>query len=143
VSREDIVSKERLLKFGMALFVWAIVIVFRLAYLLLPYAVATVSSYVGIHGVQLVLSGIVVLFGFLAYEVKKKKQLWYGRVEICFGIGSAIALSFSVSPGDIHLTQWASLVGCIYVIARGMNNVNDALGDGDGPSCQIAFCIAR
>jgi hypothetical protein len=113
----------------MFLFVWAMVIVFRLASLMLGSVARTISSSAGIHSFQFVIAATVIILGFLAFEFKKKHQLWYGRVEICFGISSAVTLSLSALPSDMHLTQWASLVGCVYVIARGMGNVSDASGD--------------
>jgi hypothetical protein len=71
----------------------------------------------------------VIIFGFLAFLFKRRNQFWYGMIEACFGVTSAITLAFSVLPSDMHMPQWASLAGCVYVIARGMSNVSNALGD--------------
>ena len=103
--------------------VWAMIITFRLIYLMLP----AFTHFLGAHGAQFLVATLIIASGFLAHEFKKKDQLMYGRVEICFGISSAIALSFSISPIDMHLTQWASLLGAAYVIARGRNNAHDAM----------------
>lgn len=129
LSRKDFGFKAPLLKFGTFLFVWAMLIVFRLAYLMLSSTVKWLSSIVGVYGVQFIIAVVVIVSGFLAFSFKRKYRFWYGMVEIGFGISSAITLAFSATPSEMHLSQWSSFAGCVYVIARGRNNVNDALAD--------------
>jgi hypothetical protein len=50
----------------------------------------------------------------------------YGTVEIIFWIVSGFSIAFSLQPDKPWMPQGATLVGCAYVIARGMNNVHEA-----------------
>jgi len=122
VSGKDTVFIERLVVVVMFFLAWAMLIVFRLVYLMLPAAV----RFLGDYGAKLLVATCIVALGFLAYEFKKRDQLLYGRIEICFGIASGITLAFSSMPNEMHVTQWASLVGSAFVIARGRNNISDA-----------------
>jgi hypothetical protein len=61
--------------------------------------------------------------GALAHWFKKKNQKAYGFVEVLFGLAAAANIVFSKSsPRDLLLVQWAGLVACTYVVARGLNN---------------------
>ena len=121
-TRDDTVFIGRFSVVVMFFLVWAMVIMFRMIYLMFPLA----TRLLGIYGVQILIAISIIAIGFLAYEFKKRDQLSYGRVEICFGISSVLALAFSTLPNEIHLPQWVSLVGSAYVIARGRNNVSEA-----------------
>ena len=68
----------------------------------------------------------VLVIGVLAHYFKRYSQLAYGVVEVVIGGASGFSIAFSLSPDHINLTQWASIVGCTYVVARGLNNVYDA-----------------
>lgn len=118
----DSLSKFRLFGALMIFATWAIVITIRLFYLMI---VATTRQ-LGERSVQILILGSVVAAGFFAHEFKKRDRYLYGGIEVCFGIGTAIVLVFSSSPLELHLSQWSSLVGAAYVIARGRNNVQDA-----------------
>ncbi len=120
-SSDTVDLSERRMFLGMLFLIWAMVISLRLVYLTIP----VIGGFIDNHGGQSLIAACVITLGFLAYEFKKKDQLSYGRLEICFGISSAITLSFSILPSEMRLSQWATLVGCVYVIARGVNNVND------------------
>jgi hypothetical protein len=102
--------------------VWTIVIIVRLVALMVPGSLRRFGD----HLVQLLIIGLVIGVGFFAHEFKKWDQYFYGLVEVCFGICSTIILVFSIAPAEMHLTQWASLIGTAYVIARGRNNIHDA-----------------
>jgi len=79
----------------------------------------------GIHLAQTAIFLGVVVVGTFAHWFKKKNQKWYGVVEVVFGVASAGSISFRMMPGPLF-TQWATLAGCVYVIARGLNNVAEA-----------------
>jgi len=114
--------RERFWLITMLFVAWCIAIIMRLASLMLPSVIQAAS----VHRAQAVIAGGIVAIGFAAFEFKKWNQLWYGTVEVSFGIASAFVLSFSTMPADMHLTQWASLVGCAFVVGRGRNNVEEA-----------------
>lgn len=71
------------------------------------------------HGV---LALVVIAGGFIAYGVKRADQSMYGRIEIIFGSASAMVIVTSMKSVYPELPQWASLVGCAYVIVRGLDN---------------------
>jgi uncharacterized membrane protein YjjB (DUF3815 family) len=66
------------------------------------------------------------LVGFLAHWFKRKNQRIYGRVEMAFGMVPGFAIASAINPERPLLPQCVSLVGCAYVIARGLNNISDA-----------------
>jgi len=119
----------RILKFGIFLLVWVIVIVFRLAFLMVPATVNHAPASITAFGSETLLALVIIGAGFIAFGFKKINLLFYGMVEVAFGISSALTLAFSGLPSELHLSQWTSLVGCVYVISRGMSNISDALAD--------------
>jgi hypothetical protein len=57
----------------------------------------------------------------------KEKNLWrYGMVEIAFGVAASISITFRMNLNQSVLAQWVALVGCAYVVARGLNNLGEA-----------------
>jgi len=81
---------------------------------------------IGAYKAQDSIAVVVVATGFGAAWFKRKSQKWYGFVEIGFGIISGFSIALNMTIITAALPQWASLVGCAYVIARGLNNVSDA-----------------
>ena len=79
----------------------------------------------GIHLAQFAIFCGVVAVGAFAHWFKQKNQKWYGVVEVAFGAASAGSVSFRMMPGPLF-AQWATLAGCAYVIARGLNNISQA-----------------
>ena len=77
----------------------------------------------GTYYTQLLIGIIVITTGLLAHRFKQWNQIWYGAVEVIFGCVSSIAIASSLSPSNRILGPLSSLIGCAYVIARGMNNV--------------------
>jgi len=124
---ENADSRVRLVLLGTVLFSWIVVIMVRLIVLMTPRTVTSLSSSLGIRNIQFSIAVGVIIVGVLAFLFKRKNQLLYGITEICFGIVSAVTLATSALPSEMRLTQWASLVGCVYVVARGLANVSDAL----------------
>jgi hypothetical protein len=44
-------------------------------------------------------------------------------IEVIFGTMSGFSIAFGITPDRATLVQWASLVGCSYVVARGLSNM--------------------
>jgi hypothetical protein len=62
--------------------------------------------------------------GLAAYLFKRADQYRYGIVEIVFGtIGGGLATAY-IGVDNFYATV-ATFIGCIYVVARGCNNVMD------------------
>jgi hypothetical protein len=80
----------------------------------------------GLYGAQGGVALLVVLVGFAAHRFKQKRQRWYGLTEVAFGAVSGVSICFRLAPGASMFSQWAALVGCTYVIARGLNNIAEA-----------------
>jgi hypothetical protein len=87
---------------------------------------ATLIHAVGLHLAQIVVSIGVISAGILGHWFKRKNQRWYGFVEVVFGSASGIVIGFTMFAGQPLLTQWVTLVGCAYVISRGLNNMSEA-----------------
>jgi hypothetical protein len=68
----------------------------------------------------------VINMGVVAHQFKKQNQLWYGVVEVIFGAAYGFSTAFSIKPLDQGFGRWATLVGCTYIIARGLNNISEA-----------------
>lgn len=113
---------QRLFVATMMFATWAIIIVLRLFYLMIPAA----AHQMGERAVQSFMLAVVIAAGFFAYEFKRRDEYLYGLIQGCFGISTAMILIFSTSPVQLHLVQWSSLVGAAYVIGRGRSNTQDA-----------------
>ena len=86
---------------------------------------------IGIHLTQVLTAVIVVAVGFGAHRFKQVNKLWYGRNEVLFGVISAVFVVSRIDFGAVEfkslsLAQFGTLVGCAYVVARGLNNVSEA-----------------
>jgi hypothetical protein len=77
----------------------------------------------GVINTRMLISVIVMTAGAGAAVFKQKNQTWYGLVEWVFGICAGFAIAFTMSPTKPLSTQWITLIGCVYVIARGFNNM--------------------
>jgi D-alanine-D-alanine ligase-like ATP-grasp enzyme len=73
-------------------------------------------------GAAVVVAGM----GYSAYRFKKWKQWWYGLVEIAFGFFSVFPPLHGLNGSHDLIARWATLVGCAYVISRGLNNTSEA-----------------
>ncbi len=120
--------KTRLMVLATVLIIWFISVLMRLVYLSLIPEVRHLAQDHPVD-IQTTLAAGVVIPGVLAFLFKKKDQFLYGVTETAFGVASGFTLVFSAPPNEIHLTQWASLIGCVYIIARGIGNVNEAFGN--------------
>ena len=74
---------------------------------------------------QFFVAVITLALGTFAFWFKKKNQVNYGLFEIAFGIACAFRLARGLLVQEAMLAQWASLVGAVYVVSRGVNNVVD------------------
>jgi hypothetical protein len=104
----------------------AVYLIIRFAIRVGPRLFALSSRWLGTHGTQAGVGAVVVGMGLGAYWFKSKRQRWYGTVEIAFGAVGGFFICFTLEQGKTLLSQWVGLVGCAYVIARGLNNVAEA-----------------
>jgi hypothetical protein len=82
-------------------------------------------AHIGLHGTQYLIVLLVSLAGVTAYWFKRHNQRLYGLVEIVFALISATSLASGLTPGQAMISRWAALVGCAYILARGVNNYSD------------------
>ena len=81
----------------------------------------------GIQGIELVIGIGVVIFGFIAYLVKSTHPITYGILEVVFaGSAGVITAKQLIESGQIG-APIATLIGAIYVVSRGLNNIDDGL----------------
>jgi hypothetical protein len=77
-----------------------------------------------IPGKYLNLVGLMVLpVGYAAHHFKRWNQLLYGIVEVLVGIATAVG---ATARADFQTAQGLALLGAVYVVARGFNNVTEA-----------------
>jgi hypothetical protein len=85
-------------------------------------AYSYVLGILGIEGTQIFVSVLVVFLGCAAYLFKVRNQLAYGIVEIVFaGAGGLVA------GKEITAASVATLIGAVYVVSRGLDNLADGL----------------
>jgi hypothetical protein len=80
------------------------------------------SQSIGVQSAHIGIWLFVCVIGVAAHTFKLVNKFRYGITEIAFGVISSGVIVFRISPNDSVFSQWAALVGCAYVIARGMNN---------------------
>jgi hypothetical protein len=68
--------------------------------------------------------GAVFVYGETAYAFKRRHQMFYGCMEIIFGITAAIIAATYRKVDDP--TTLAAILGCVYVVVRGRTNVSEA-----------------
>ncbi len=97
-----------------------------------PEALVWLRRIVGLITARIIVGMVTIGAGLAAHWFKKVSQRWYGIVEALFGAAGAFNITLQLQPGQSMLPQWASLVGCAYVIARGLNNISDAKAQAAG-----------
>jgi hypothetical protein len=85
----------------------------------------------GLHGTQALTILIVLGFGYVAHQFKLRNKLYYGYLEILFGVVSATMVVTRVNFAaveftDLTLSQMVALIGAAYVVARGLTNCHEA-----------------
>lgn len=81
---------------------------------------------IGIQTTQYVIAAGVIGAGVAAHSFRKAHQLLYGMMEVVFAGMASIRVSLHLQPQQIILSQWVALVGCAYVVVRGLSNVSEA-----------------
>lgn len=80
-------------------------------------------SEVGSHAIQIGIAVATITIGTLAHWLRGKNQTLYGLIEIAFAVASAFVITQGMSTAKGLLAQVTALVGCAYVVARGLGNV--------------------
>jgi len=97
-----------------------------------------VTGAVGLHSTQFIVAMLVVAAGFGAHRFKQTSKLFYGYSEVAFGVLSAVLvvtrINFVAAEfRSLSLAQYGTLVGCAYVVARGLNNISEAKQEKTAP----------
>ena len=106
-------------------FVFADLFIWITPYLRQGYALTLQK--LGLQTTQLLLSAVIMGLGGLAYVFKQKDQRMYGIIEIIFAGAASVITSRQVRLGGDLASPIASLVGCVYIVSRGLNNYSDGL----------------
>jgi hypothetical protein len=96
-----------------------------------PGIPAKMVAVLGLHLTQALAIAFVIALGFAASEFKLRGKLYYGMVEVFFGVISSVAIvsrvNFTPIPvSQMSLAQVTALVGSVYVVARGFTNIHEA-----------------
>lgn len=115
--------------------IWGVVVFTFFALFLLsldyPQIPAKIVAVLGLHLTQFLAVFIVFVLGFAASEFKLHGKLYYGIVEVFFGMISSVAVVTRVhftpvAVSQMSLAQVTALVGSVYVVARGFANIHEA-----------------
>jgi hypothetical protein len=80
----------------------------------------------GQNGMRIVICAFFVAFGAVAHIWKKWDIYSFGISEVVFGCIAAWFITFRITPGQPLLSQWVGLGGTAYIIARGLNNIEQS-----------------
>ena len=68
----------------------------------------------------------VLVFGWVAYEAKKANKFRYGVVEILVATVTAMISASGIDAARPDtFTRVATIIGCIYIVSRGLENMKD------------------
>jgi hypothetical protein len=96
-----------------------------------PAIPAKIVAVLGLHLTQVLAVVLVAVLGFEAYRFKLRSKLYFGMVEVVFGIASSAAVVTrvhftSVPVSQMTLPQVTALVGSAFIVARGFTNWHEA-----------------
>ena len=81
-------------------------------------------GWLNLRFIQVVLSVSVLILGIGAFIFKKKSRKWYGLVEIIVAWFTAVSISTRIVQEQLDLTTIMSLAGTIYIVSRGLDNID-------------------
>jgi len=89
-----------------------------------------VSNLFGMGAAQLVIALTIIGIGIFAHWLRQRNLPLYAVVEVLFGSLTALNVAAGIAPGAGELfSRFATLGGCAYVVARGLNNYSDLRSD--------------
>jgi len=96
-----------------------------------PQIPAKIVAVLGLHLTQGLAVVFVAVLGFAASKFKLHGKLYFGIVEVFFGVISSVAVvtrvNFTPVPvSQMNLAQVTALIGSVYVVARGFTNIYEA-----------------
>lgn len=97
--------------------------VFVVVYYYGDIAYDTVATELGEHVAQIAIAVVAVTIGACMHWFKRQNLMLYALIEIAFGVASAFSVSQSMNMSTVMLTQVAALVGCAFIVSRGLDNL--------------------
>ncbi|HUA33599.1 MAG TPA: hypothetical protein VMA09_08330 [Candidatus Binataceae bacterium] len=82
-----------------------------------------VAAELGEHVAQIAIAVVAVATGAFMHWFKRRNLMLYALIEVAFGVASAFSISQSMNTSSILLTQVAALVGCAFIVSRGLDNL--------------------
>jgi succinate-acetate transporter protein len=90
----------------------------------LSWGFRAMLGWLNLRFIHVVLSVSVLILGIGAFIFKKKSRKWYGLVEIIVAWFTAVSISTRIVQGQLDLTTIMSLAGTIYIVSRGLDNID-------------------
>jgi hypothetical protein len=91
-----------------------------------PAIVQRIERDVGGPRFRWLLVGCVLGVGTVIHVFKRINQLWYGITEIIFGAATMYRVAETWPQGGTMATQWVAVIAGAYIVARGLNNCQEA-----------------
>lgn len=86
-----------------------------------------IEKALGLAAMHNLMGALIVGIGLGAWAFKKQWPGWYGFVEIVFAFESSLAVARDMTEKHEYFVHTATLCGCVYVVSRGIGNLEDAL----------------
>lgn len=89
------------------------------------------TSTLGLHAAQILVSIIVLFAGWCVHTLRQWSKLYFGMMQIGFGVVSAVVVVSavnltSINLSNVSLAQLVTLLGCVFVIGRGLTDCHEA-----------------
>lgn len=81
----------------------------------------------GLKTIQILAGILVMVLGWLVYRFKLRNQVAYGTIEVLFAGITGVIAARQVNPQRDWSGQFATLVGAVYIVSRGLANIYDGL----------------
>ena len=89
---------------------------------IVPQIYPAVSRHVGRISLAIALACLLLALGWSAHVYKQKSQYWYGFTEAVIATFYIVDRCVQMAAVETITTNWGTLVGAVYFLARGLNN---------------------
>jgi len=92
----------------------------------IPKWIRALSKYDSLFFYKVLVFAVTALIGLIFFQFKRKQQRIYGVCETTFALTSTWLSSDKLLSYPNENTYWIALISSIYLIVRGLTNINEA-----------------